>query len=172
MDSQLRFVKRNLNSVNRLLNANSNIPLDKKEHKYLLVINTLYDQQKKMYDSLSHSIEDRIFSIHQPHLCPIVQGKSQAKVEFEQSKTAHGLNRIKARLRNTNESWIACIFLVLNLVKLAGAALPFLLTKIFRRFSAKVMVGSILRFAEEIYIPMILPVVRLNLGKDIIKNLC
>ena len=41
---------------------------------------------------------------------------------FGQVKTAYGLNRIKARLRYTSESWIACIFLVLNLVKLAGAA--------------------------------------------------
>ena len=35
-----------------------------------------------MYDSKTHSIEDRIVSIHQPHVRPIVWGKSQAKVEF------------------------------------------------------------------------------------------
>ena len=35
-----------------------------------------------MYDSHSHSVEDRIVSIHQPHFRPIVRGMSQAKVEF------------------------------------------------------------------------------------------
>jgi len=33
------------------------------------------------------------------------------------------MNRIKARLKNTRQSWIASIILVLNLVKLAGMAL-------------------------------------------------
>jgi IS5 family transposase len=42
--------------------------------------------------------------------------------KFGQAKTAYGLNRIKARLQDTSESWIASIFLVLNLVKLAGVA--------------------------------------------------
>ena len=40
--------------------------------------------------------------------------------KFGQAKTAYGLNRIKARLQQTSESWIATIVLVLNLVKLAG----------------------------------------------------
>lgn len=46
------------------------------------MVNTLYYQQKQMYDSGTHSVEDRIVSIHQPHVRPIVRGKSQAKVEF------------------------------------------------------------------------------------------
>jgi len=40
--------------------------------------------------------------------------------KFGQAKTAYGMNRIRARLPNTSESWIATIILVLNLVKLAG----------------------------------------------------
>jgi hypothetical protein len=36
------------------------------------------------------------------------------------------MNRIRARLRNTSQSWIASIILVLNLVKLAGEALLWL----------------------------------------------
>jgi len=39
---------------------------------------------------------------------------------FGQAKTAYGMNRIKARLTQTSESWIATIVLVLNLVKLIG----------------------------------------------------
>lgn len=229
--SQLRFLKRNLNSINRLLDSYTFIPLDPKQYKYLLVIHTLYSQQKQMYDQRVHSIEDRIVSIHQPHVRPIVRGKSHAKVEFGakvhvslvngiafldqlswhafnestflmdyveqykrrfgyypaqlladqiyctrdnrsrlkekgikllskplgrpsavqnhvspgernpiegkfgQAKTAYGLNRIKARLKGTSETWIASIILVLNLVNLAGEALLSLFVNILKGFS-------------------------------------
>ena len=39
---------------------------------------------------------------------------------FGQAKTAYGLNRVKARLAGTSESWIATIILTLNLIKLIG----------------------------------------------------
>ncbi len=42
---------------------------------------------------------------------------------FGQTKTGYVLSRIKARLKETRESWILTIVLVLNLVKLAGVAL-------------------------------------------------
>ena len=80
--SQLGFLKRNLNSISKLLDAYSSIPLEARDYKYLLVINTLYQQQKQMHSLKKHSIEDRIVSIHQPHVRPIVRGKSQAKTEF------------------------------------------------------------------------------------------
>lgn len=48
--------------------------------------------------------------------------------KFGQAKTAYGLDRIKARLDQTSESWIASIIMVLNLVKLAGQA-PFTLIR-------------------------------------------
>lgn len=35
-----------------------------------------------MYDTKTHSVEDRIVSIHQPHVRPIVRGKAKSKVEF------------------------------------------------------------------------------------------
>jgi len=50
--------------------------------------------------------------------------RNPIECKFGQGKTAYGLNRIKARLKETSESWIAGIFLVLNLVKLAEVALP------------------------------------------------
>lgn len=231
--SQLRFLRRNLNSVNRLLNSYSTIPLKPKDYKYLLVIQAVYQQQKKMYANQVHTVEDRIVSIHQPHVRPIVRGKTQARVEFGskihvsvidgisfldelswdafhegshmmeyvekykqrfgfyprelladkiyctrnnraalkrlgirliakplgrpsavqihvrpgernpiegkfgQAKTGYGLDRIKARLKGTSESWIASIILVLNLVKLAGVALPCLLFRLTESFSAR-----------------------------------
>jgi len=50
------------------------VPFAPKEYKNFLVINTLYGQQKKMYDQRTHSVDDRIVSIHQPHVRPIVRG--------------------------------------------------------------------------------------------------
>ena len=198
------------------------IPLDEKLYKYLLVIQTTYQQQKEMYDNKSHRVADRIVSIHQPQVRPIVRGKTNANVEFGskiqvslvngfvflddiswdafnegtrlissvekykntfgfypqevladkiycnrenrawlkskdillkakplgrppavsihlspgernpiegkfgQAKMSYGLNRIKARLIQTSESWIATIIMVLNLVKLAGKVPHFL----------------------------------------------
>ena len=231
LGSQLRFLARNLRSLNNLLDTYQSIPLEPKEHKYLLVIHTLYEQQKQMFDTRTHSIEHRIVSIHQPHVRPIVRGKSQAKVEFGakihlslvdgisfldelsweafnegshmmdyveqyrkrfrfypkevladqiyctranraalkekgirllakplgrpsavsihlspgernpiegkfgQAKNGYGLNRIRARLKGTSETWIASIILVLNLVKLAGLSILLLPVKKAESFS-------------------------------------
>ena len=223
---QLRYLARNLRSIDKLLDRHEKFPLNADQQKYLLVIHTLYGQQKKMFDAREHTVQDRIVSIHQPHVRPIVRGKTAAKVEFGakihvslvdgyafldelswdafnevshminyveqyrrrfgyypqevladqiycsrenrkllkekgikllakplgrppavkkqhvrpgernpiegkfgQGKAAYGLDNIKARLKDTSESWIACIFLVLNLVKLAGVAPLCLLTK-------------------------------------------
>ena len=231
---QLRYLARNLKSIDKLLDRYEVFPLDPRQQKYLMVIHTLYQQQKEMFDADEHKASDRIVSIHQPHVRPIVRGKTNAKVEFGakvhislvdgyafldelswdafnegshmmayveqyrrrfgyypkeiladqiycnrenrrklkekgirllakplgrpsavkkehvrpgernpvegkfgQAKTAYGLGNIKARLKDTSESWIACIFLVLNLVKLAGIApLCLLVTKADRSFSA------------------------------------
>ena len=45
-------------------------------------LHTVYLQQDKMYRNRCHSVEDRIVSIHQPHVRPIVRGKERAKTEF------------------------------------------------------------------------------------------
>jgi transposase, IS5 family len=45
---------------------------------------------------------------------------------FGQAKSTYGMNRIKAKLQKTSESWIATIIMVLNLVKLAGEVPYFL----------------------------------------------
>lgn len=79
---QLAYLRRNIASIHRLLDAYEGIPLDKYHYKYLLVIQTLYEQQHKMHTERTHSVENRITSIHQPHVRPIVRGKTKAKVEF------------------------------------------------------------------------------------------
>jgi hypothetical protein len=55
------------------------------------------------------------------HVSPGERNPIEGK--FGQAKNGYGMNRIRARLKNTSQSWIASIILVLNLVKLAGQAL-------------------------------------------------
>lgn len=57
--------------------------------------------------------------------------------KFGQAKSAYGMNRIKARLQQTSQSWIASIVLVLNLVKLAGQV-PYYLWSLLSTYSARV----------------------------------
>lgn len=42
----------------------------------------MYEQQKMMFEQNVRTCADRIISIYQPHLRPIVRGKAKAKVEF------------------------------------------------------------------------------------------
>jgi IS5 family transposase len=46
------------------------------------VIEILYAQQKQMYEQGSKRVDDRIVSLHQPWVRPIVRGKAKAAVEF------------------------------------------------------------------------------------------
>ena len=46
------------------------------------MIGTLYQQQQYMYDNKVTSVDDRIVSLHQPHIRPIVRGKAGAHTEF------------------------------------------------------------------------------------------
>ena len=72
------------------------------------------------------------------HVSPGERNPIEGK--FGQAKTGYGLNRIKARLKDTSESWIAGIFLVLNLVKLAEAVASRTIANWWRYFSAQVPV--------------------------------
>jgi len=60
-------------------------------------------------------------AVNREHIKPGERNPIEGK--FGQGKNAYGLGRIRARLSNTSQSWIASIILVLNLVKLAGQAL-------------------------------------------------
>ena len=79
---QLRFLKRNLAHIEMWLSAYTIFPLKHKNQKYLMVLHTVYDQQEQMYRTRTKRIDDRIVSIHQPHVRPIVRGKDGKKVEF------------------------------------------------------------------------------------------
>ena len=79
---QLGFLKRDIKSIYKLLNSYESVPFNRHQYKYFLVIQTLHNQQEKMYREKIHSVEHRIVSIHQPHVRPIVRGKTNANVEF------------------------------------------------------------------------------------------
>ncbi|OCT12573.1 hypothetical protein A8709_32680 [Paenibacillus pectinilyticus] len=52
--------------------------LSKWQYHKILVISELYRQQGEMADQKKHAIADRIVSIEQPHVRPIVRGKAEA----------------------------------------------------------------------------------------------
>jgi IS5 family transposase len=79
---QLACLQRNLKNIHVLIARSGKMPFNKKQYKYFLVIQTLYDQQREMHAKRIHSIDDRIVSIYQPHVRPIVRGKANAKTEF------------------------------------------------------------------------------------------
>lgn len=219
--SQLQYLRRNFKCIEKQLDGFGTFPLSYQMQRTYWIIQTVYGQQLEMFQARSHQVKDRIVSIHQPHVRPIVRGKARAKTEFGskihlsmvdgysfldtiswdafnegshlaeyvenyrkrfgfypakvladklyctrenrswlkekniklaakplgrprakavenhvspgernpiegkfgQAKNAYGMNRIRARLKSTSQSWIASIILVLNLVKLAGMAL-------------------------------------------------
>ena len=63
-----------------MLSAGKN--LSDREQERLKTIRALYEQQKFMYDNKAHSVPDRIVSLSQLYVRPIVRGKARAPVEF------------------------------------------------------------------------------------------
>jgi hypothetical protein len=53
-----------------------------RQFEYHATISKVYEQQLKMYQSGTHSVEDRIVSIHQSDVRSIVRGKDKGSTEF------------------------------------------------------------------------------------------
>ena len=81
ISQQLRFIRRDLGYIDMFILYN-NVVLTEKQFMSLCVIKELYEQQKYMYDNKTHKVKDRIVSISQPYIRPIVRGKAKAPVEF------------------------------------------------------------------------------------------
>jgi transposase, IS5 family len=80
---QLQYIKRNLSHIEKLLIEGASLwCLNRLEYKKLLVVAEVYRQQFSMYEHKTNKIEDRIVSINQPHVRPIVRGKAGSSVEF------------------------------------------------------------------------------------------
>lgn len=79
---QLSFVKRNIKVIDKMLIKTNKSILLKKQQDDIKVIRNIYKQQLYMYTNHVHQVDNRIVSISQPHVRPIVRGKATANVEF------------------------------------------------------------------------------------------
>lgn len=81
---QLQYLRRNLSHISDLLDylGSSPFPLPNKLQRKYWIIQHVYEQQKGMYEDKRKKCENRIVSISQPHVRPIVRGKAGKKTEF------------------------------------------------------------------------------------------
>ena len=78
---QLQYVRRDLGYIANLL-ENNGVVLSESDARLLDILETVYSQQQYMFDNHTHSVENRIVSISQPYIRPIVRGKAKSPVEF------------------------------------------------------------------------------------------
>ncbi|MCP4334197.1 MAG: transposase, partial [Gammaproteobacteria bacterium] len=82
---QLQYLRRNLGHIETLLEdwpQGTRLPLPNWLLRRYWVIPHLYAQQWEMYCNKSRRCDDRIVSINQPYVRPIVRGKVNKSVEF------------------------------------------------------------------------------------------
>jgi len=80
--SQLQYLRRNFKTIEKQLDGFTLFPPSPRMQQKYWVIQTVYAQQLQMFTAGNHQVDDRIVSIDQPHVRPIVGGKSRAKTEF------------------------------------------------------------------------------------------
>ena len=79
----MQYIKRNLGHIEQLIDSGASlISLLKKQYKTLLVVTEVYRQQLWLFKNNKQSISDRIVSLSQPYIRPIVRGKAGKNVEF------------------------------------------------------------------------------------------
>ena len=106
---QLQYVKRNLSHIEKMIEEGAKLEkLTKKEQEELVTIRKVYEQQLEMYAKKTNKVENRIVSITQPHIRPIVRGKAGKAVEFGAKISASSVNGFvfldKLSWNNYNES--------------------------------------------------------------------
>lgn len=80
---QLAYLRRNLTSIDALTSCGGCLlAAGRAIYQKLLVVSELVRQQTILYHSESRSIPDRIVSLSQAHVRPIVRGKARSNVEF------------------------------------------------------------------------------------------
>lgn len=85
---QLQYLRRDLNHIDALLDRwedalpGAGFPLPRRAQYRLWVIREVYRQQAAMHRQSARRIADRIVSLHQPHVRPIVRGRLGHPVEF------------------------------------------------------------------------------------------
>jgi transposase, IS5 family len=91
---QLNYIGRNIKTIKKMLNPalGKPVPLDSRDLRIFWIVQEIYRQQKQMYDLKIHSVSDRIVSVAQPYIRPIVRGKSGKQTEFG-AKFSAGLTK-------------------------------------------------------------------------------
>lgn len=84
--AELGYMRRNLSHIDEMMSllTSQGVPIKLREdlRKKLYVISEVYRQQRLMYTEKRKQISDRIVSISQPWVRPIVRGKAGSSVEF------------------------------------------------------------------------------------------
>ena len=78
---QLNYIRRNIGYILDFL-ENHGVRLSESDAELLELLETVYAQQLYMYIRKTHSVDNRIVSISQPYIRPIVRGKAKSPVEF------------------------------------------------------------------------------------------
>ncbi len=100
---QLQYVSRDLRLIS-VMQRDSTTILSEQQLRCLDTIRRLYEQQKTMYENKTRRCDDRIVSIHQPYVRPIVRGKANAETEFGAKLT---VSVVDGYAEVTNVSWDA-----------------------------------------------------------------
>ena len=77
---QLSYLRRDLKAIDGKLSMGK--VLTARQTQRLNTIRIIYEQQKYMHNNRTHSVPDRIVSVSQPFIRPIVRGKARKPVEF------------------------------------------------------------------------------------------
>ena len=77
---QLQYIRRDVGYIVRFVQ--NGVKLTEKQAHRMDLVTTVYEQQRIMFDSGTHSIPRRIVSLAQPWVRPIVRGKAHANTEF------------------------------------------------------------------------------------------
>ena len=81
---QLQYIRLNMEDIGELLLETGLEVLSEKRQRRLMVIGELLRQQSAMYKDKTHQCENRIVSLRQPHVRPMVRGKAGRRYEFGQ----------------------------------------------------------------------------------------
>ena len=77
---QLQYIRRDMGYGEAFVS--DGVELTPKQEARLSVVCQVYEQQQYMYENNTHTVPERIVSISQPYIRPIVRGKAAAPVEF------------------------------------------------------------------------------------------
>lgn len=77
---QLQYIRRDMGYIVEFVQQG--YVLTQRQKDLLNILTTVYEQQRVMFETGTHSIPNRIVSISQPYVRPIPRGKAKARTEF------------------------------------------------------------------------------------------